>query len=578
MFAGFRLRFAAARPLVLAVGLLTCDRVSALVADCGLSVDADPSGPLSLPAAVLRRADAMASVAAAELSADTDPELSHRHYLRALDLDPGNAAAAQELATAYLSQEEIPEALAVLKDSLKRNPQSVSLALRIAGIYAIRLRKLETAEIYAQQALRFAADDIEPYQMLYSIYRATGRPAAAEELLRQAAARKNEYPDFWAGLADLHDLHERQSPRKGSAGKSAEASAAVKQYRRAAALSEQDETVLLRALDFFFANGLHEDALSAARRLLVLDPSDTPIREKLVLILEALGRDDEAVAELDKMVAEDPGSVFAYRAQGEILLKREDYAGAVPKFENALALHDDEPRLYLELADLCLKAQDPERAAGWLSKARGKFSRLPELPFYEGQVLSYLKRWKEALLAFDVSADLAAKYQPSFLTADFHFQRGIAAERVGAHDEAVLHFRSCLAIDSGYAPALNYLGYMWAEQGENLPEAEDFVRRALAGEPGNTAYLDSLGWVLYRQGRYHEALVPLESAAKLSSSPDPTIHEHLGDTLSKLGRDQEALRAWARAAALEGASPDLAAKLEGAHGGTTSDEARATAP
>jgi len=578
MFAGFRLRFAAARPWLLAASLLTGGRAFALLADCGLALDADPSSPLSLSVAVLRRADAMASVAAAELAADAEPELAHRYYLHALDLDPGNASAAQELATAYLSQEKIPEALAVLKDSLKRNPQSVPLALRIAGIYVIKLRKFETAEIYAQQALRFAPDDIEPYQMLYSIYHTTGRPAAAEDLLRQAAARQNEYPDFWAGLADLCDLDGRQSAKNISAGKNAKAAAAVKQYRRAAALAEQDEAVLLRAMDFFFANGLHKDALSAARRLLVLDPSDMPIREKLVLILEALDEDDEAVAELDKMVADDPGSVFAYRAQGEILLKHEDYACAVPKFENALALHDDEPRLYLELADLCLKAKDPERAAGWLSKARGKFSRLPDLPFYEGQVLSSLKRWNEALLAFDVAADLATKYQPSFLTADFYFHRGVAVERIGAYDEAVGCFRSCLAIDSDHGPALNYLAYMWADRGENLAEAENFVCRALAAEPDNTAYLDSLGWVLYRQGRYHEALVPLESAAKLSSSPDPTIHEHLGDTLSKLGRDQEALQAWAQAAALEGASPDLAGKLQAGRGGTVSDEAKAATP
>jgi tetratricopeptide (TPR) repeat protein len=354
----------------------------------------------------------------------------------------------------------------------------------------------------------------------------------------------------------------------------------VQEYRRAAAFAQQDPPVLLRAMDFFFSSGLHEDALSAAQRLLLLDPSDTPIREKLALILNALGRDDEAVAELDKVVTEDPGSAFAYRLHGEILLKREDYADAVPKFEKSLALHDDDPRLYLELADICLKAHDPERAARWLSKARGKFSRLPELPFYEGQVLGYLKRWKEALLAFDVSAELATRYQPSFLNADFYFQRGVAAERAGARDEAVGHFRSCLSLDSEYAPALNYLGYMWADQGENLAEAEGFVRRALAREPDNTAYLDSLGWVLYRQGRYHEALVPLESAAKLSPEPDPTIHEHLGDALSKLGRDQEAVRAWAKAAALDGASPALAAKLQGAHlhVGMPADEAKATDP
>jgi tetratricopeptide (TPR) repeat protein len=318
--------------------------------------------------------------------------------------------------------------------------------------------------------------------------------------------------------------------------------------------------------------------VASARRLLVLQPSDTQSREKLALALSALGRDDEALAELETVVGDNPASLLAYRAHGEILLRREDPEGALDKFEKALLLHDEDPRLYLEIADLCLKTENAERAAWWLARAREKFPNLPELPFYEGQLLAHLKRWREALNAMDISADLAARYQPSFLTPEFYFQHGVVAERSGEHDAAARHFLACLELDEGHAQALNYLGYMWAERGVNLTEAEEFIRRAVELEPDNAAYLDSLGWVLYQQGRYHEALAPLERAAQLAAAqPDATIEEHLGDVLQKLGRRNEAVKAWERAAALPGASENLPAKLQAAGGTVPAEAAKAGA-
>jgi tetratricopeptide (TPR) repeat protein len=574
MFARSRLRCFAARHLLCVLLLAVPWPAPAASADNWWSGEEAWVAPATLPDSEERRAEAMARVAAGMLVSDPDPDLAFRHYRRALDLDPSNAPLAQELAGIHLQRGEVPEALSVLKDALKLDPASAPLALRIAGIYVVSLRKFETAQRYAEQALSAAPDLIEPYQMLYSIHRAEGRASEARRVLLQAQRRKNDDPGFWAGLGDLCLRQERNDT---AAGSEVAAAAAWRHYRRAVDLSQQDATVLVRALDYFFATGHHEDAVVCARRLLVLQPSDTPSREKLALALVALGREDEAVTELNAVVADNPASLLAYRGLGEIMLKRGDFAGALEKFEKALLLNDGDPRLFLELVDLCLKDDNTERGVWWLAQARAKFTRLPELPYFEAQLLGQLKRWKEALNAYQMSADLAAQYQPSFLTADFHFQRGIAAERSGDHEAAVDFFQACLDMDDGYAPALNYLGYMWADRGENLAQAEEFIRRAVAAEPSNPAYLDSLGWVLHQQGRYHEALDPLQQASKLQDPPDPVIEEHLGDTFDKLGRRHEAIKAWERAAALEGASPGLPAKLQAARGAANPDSAEAKA-
>ena len=83
-------------------------------------------------------------------------------------------------------------------------------------------------------------------------------------------------------------------------------------------------------------------------------------------------------------------------------------------------------------------------------------------------------------------------------------------------------FKRAIELDpADAAQAYNYLGFMWADQNIHLDEAEDYIKRALAAEPENGAYLDSLGWLHYRQGKYEQALAELLSAAAELKEEDP---------------------------------------------------------
>jgi tetratricopeptide (TPR) repeat protein len=111
-----------------------------------------------------------------------------------------------------------------------------------------------------------------------------------------------------------------------------------------------------------------------------------------------------------------------------------------------------------------------------------------------------------------------------------------------------------IAEDPKNADALNSLGYMFAERGQKLDEAVTLVERALAIEPGNGAYLDSLGWAYYKQNRFEQAETPLREAAKQLPTVS-VIQDHFGDVLNKRGLFQEAIDAWQRA--LDGDGDDV---------------------
>lgn len=146
------------------------------------------------------------------------------------------------------------------------------------------------------------------------------------------------------------------------------------------------------------------------------------------------------------------------------------------------------------------------------------------------------------------------------------FSLAAALERSGQFAEAEKTFRLLLASDPENASALNYLGYMFADRGENLTEAKDLIEKAVALDPLSGAYLDSLGWVYFRLGDWDRAEKYLTEAAALEPF-DATVHEHLGDLFQARGQVEKARASWQRALELkpdeEGQEERIKAKLAG---------------
>ena len=117
-------------------------------------------------------------------------------------------------------------------------------------------------------------------------------------------------------------------------------------------------------------------------------------------------------------------------------------------------------------------------------------------------------------------------------------------------------FRQALAVKPDAAAILNYLGYMNADRGVKLEESLGLIEQALRIDPENGAYLDSLGWALYRLGRYAEAERALRDAVERSGT-NAVVLDHLGDALARRGALAEALEYWKRAIAGEDEDGEL---------------------
>ncbi len=170
------------------------------------------------------------------------------------------------------------------------------------------------------------------------------------------------------------------------------------------------------------------------------------------------------------------------------------------------------------------------------------------------RVLWHAERLDAALA--ECQALLKERLQPAQARDVRQLLSGIySAQRDYPRAEAQLQL--VLKDDPNDAGACNDLGYLWADQGKHLAESERLIRKAIEldreqkkgpggePEPDNAAYLDSLGWVLYRKGDPEGARQWLEKAATLpGGADDPVVWDHLGDVYSQLGDSARAAAAW----------------------------------
>ncbi len=165
-------------------------------------------------------------------------------------------------------------------------------------------------------------------------------------------------------------------------------------------------------------------------------------------------------------------------------------------------------------------------------------------------VLAAADAWQR-LEQFGRAADVARKgLERDKEDPELLFRLAASLEREKKVGESEAAFEALLKIRGDHAAGMNYLGYMWADRGENLPRALELIRKAVDLDPSNGAYLDSLGWVYFRLNKLDKAEENLRAASSLNPD-DATVEEHLGDLWEKKGDLEKARDSWKRALTLK---------------------------
>ncbi|HEV2063850.1 MAG TPA: tetratricopeptide repeat protein [Thermoanaerobaculia bacterium] len=439
-------------------------------------------------------------------------------YQMLREADPNDREVLAALIDIYEEQDKIDKALDLLADLQKRDPENAGIAERITLDLA-RAGRFDEAEKRARELATSRPENRDIRRLMASVLFERGDVAGGENILRGLIATDADDELSRRSLAGEMTRERRFSEAKPLLQES---------VRRGADDPKRREARQAAMVELGYLAFLQKDYASARLQLAPLALSGSAVNDRAMRILLGAARDSEDFAfGLDRAAAAaaaEPRNPEWPAAAAEFRWRTGDHAKAGQELEKLAASED---------ADEALAASD-----AW-------------------------SRLKEYAAAARVAREVVRKYPEN---TEALFRLAASLERAGDVAESEKSFTRLLETRPADAQTLNYLGYMWADKNVHLEKAREMLERAVARDPRNGAYQDSLGWVYFRLGRIDLAEKHLKVAAEREPD-DSTIHEHLGDLAEKQGSLAKAISEWEKSLRFKPDEPEkIRAKLKKAQG------------
>jgi tetratricopeptide (TPR) repeat protein len=411
------------------------------------------------------------------------------------------------MARRYESEGNNQAALAALERASAASPASAEVKAEIAAFHYRRNQRPE-AEKAARAALAIDEKNIEANRILGQLL--TG--------VVEAAGDRGQTAQTELALKD-----------------------AILHLERALTPTAPDVQIQFTLGQLYIRSGEFDKAIQILTRVVGQNPDNPQGRLTLARAYGAAKNLAGAITTLEEIVDHEPRVAAAL---GQYQQEAGNFVEAARSFTIALAQQPNNAELKLRRIAALFSAKEFKAAAAFAGDARKQHPTDLRFLQLQARLLYELDDKPGAIGALEAAMRAApADTGIMFLLVDLYQDGGRAADA-----ERVL--RQIVSVDPTNANALNTLGYQLAMRGEKLDEAIAFVRRALEKEPGNGAFLDSLGWAHFQKGELNEAeKYLLEAADKLPGNAE--VLDHLGDLHARRGRWQEAISSWTRALGAE---------------------------
>ncbi|HEB50282.1 MAG TPA: tetratricopeptide repeat protein [Desulfobulbus sp.] len=483
-------------------------------------------------------------------------------YEKALICDPAADYIAPKIPVLLIRTGQDDKAVAWLERYLQEHPRDTGSRMLLAKIL-IRRDRFDAAVRQYTIILQQNPRDLMPLLLLSELYITEKKDDLALKTLNRALAID---PDSYPARVLLARFYVRTGkPLK-----------ALAEYRRALAINWSADLEMEMA-ELYMQQKEYDRAVRVYRRILEREENREDARIALVHVFLLQGREDQALAELNrlKFISQYPARVDLTIAR--IYARKKQYDKAVSILREVLK-NENLPQARYLLALIEFQAKQYEDALVQLRQIGRDAGEYRDALFLRVRILRVMKREDDAIRLLEKAvADrktrnpdmfilLAALYQQQgrgnqgekiFARAlaafpdneELLYQYGLFLDSSGESKRAMKVMQKVIRLQPEHAAALNYVGYTWADRKVHLDKALEYIRRAVKLKPENGYIRDSLGWVYFRLGRLQEARQELEKAIRLSPD-DPAILDHLGDVYLALGRSGDALRVYRKALGL----------------------------
>lgn len=472
-------------------------------------------------------------IALLQRRADRSEKTIESHLQSAIDLDPSLWPAREALVTQLLSTEQFKRADALIEAAIKnrQGPGNGSKAYAMLIESEIAQQRYKHALQLAQEAVQNFPDSPDMKLFVAGIHRFRDEDQAADDALQAVidAFPKNEIA--YRRLIDSQLQQARQRDGDTDPDRYVQRALATHQkLMREIPDSRFGQMFQSRRLA---EAGRGDEAELILRNVLKQSPDDPEAISMLAVQLFQQGRVRDAVKLLEDSVKAKPQPAVA-----ELLTEvyRETRRGdmALALTERLMKENAAEVWLLLHTSEL-LSQQRRSQADKLLREGMTKFPKHQGITQSLVRLLMADKKFDEAISTFE---DFIKRNGP---TAERYYFLSHIYNEAGREEQTNNVLLKVLEIMPDHTGASNDLGYFWTDAGINLDKAEVMIRRAVENHPNNSAFADSLGWIYYKKGNFDEALKLLERSVSLPGGNDPEVLAHLGDTLYRLGRKDDAL-------------------------------------
>lgn len=479
------------------------------------------------------------------------PELAIEEFYKSALADSSDQAFILDTSRRLLQNKENDKAIQLLQLASKR-PEASGFVFGLLGRAYFSAGQTNQAISANEKAIKVSPTSLIGYQNLAEIHFLSGNTNEGVRVLDEASKLQNADAAFLVNLAEIYSKQIQLQPKQFDTLKPR----AVQLLERAAALKPQNTGLQQKMADGFALVGERSKAGEIYEQLLEkyveFPVLRDPIREKLANNYLLAGDKKKATEQLELIVKENPARYpQTYYLLARLADEAKDFKRAAEHYSRTILLLPEFEQAYYDLAAAQLNLDRASEVLLTLERATNRFKPNFISEFYAALASQRLEQFPVAIKHLVTAEEIARAGDAKRLDHTFYYQLGSCYERNRDFEAAEKAFRKALELKSDDADILNYLGYMWAEQGTKLSEALDVIAKALKMDPDNSAFLDSMGWALFRSNKSGEALPYLTRAAELAKQPDATIYDHLGDVYFSLKQLERAREAWEKSIAIE---------------------------
>ncbi len=501
-------------------------------------------------------------------------------------LDSTNANVLSELSGFYNVLQETSKAAALLEKAVDKDPNNYYYNMMLGSFYRDLEQNEKAIDIY-NMLLELHPEKIDIYMALAEAYNDNGDLEKAIEILDELEqvvgvretitinkfrlysmlSRKDEAfdeiesiikknPDNLGYMLMLGDLYMQDNQMEKS----------LEQYKKVEAADPNYPSLVLSMVNYYEKNGKPEMALEEIKRALVSPMFEIDVKLQLLtryISMLQSNKADTTIANplFNTLFEQHPNNAQLNFLYGSVLLLQENETEAMEQFEIYAKAEPSNPAGWENMLRIALP--DSLEKVIWITE--NALKHIPDayqFYFYLGGAKYQLERYEEALVVFEEGLERLEDGNP-LVRSDFYAQIGDLNYHLGNKKVAYKKYEEALKLNPQNLGVLNNYSYFLSLDDESLDRAEQMSSITVKAEPTNATYLDTYGWVLFRQGAYTMAMIYIENAVKYSEEePSAEVLEHYGDILYKTGDKEKAVEQWKKAKKLGSDSTTLDKKIK----------------